>query len=315
MARHLLAVGLMLAMGYTFGVATLGGCAGALWPSNGKLPERVVDKLTDCGKKGPTPLKSVSYDLAFIVHVTEDDEEARVDDVMLTSSTLHLHEVEFCMTKALYGMRTPLEALALRRHKLPPDQAVAPEARALFGQAQVVQLLELAALVIVGYAAYTVVVHLVMDKHRTKPRPRSATPETDEPPAPMPALSAATAAPTAVPIPTAIPVARRYPNQTCEDDELDRLGQEKDKLCERTYAARCNINEKKREAIPCSAILLGLQQRRACLAARKKVQDKCFGGAPDAGHKQQIDDIQRGIDHCEVLKLINCAKGHPMAGR
>src|SRR5690242_3995301 len=111
MARRLLVVGLSWAMGYTFGRLTLGGCAGAPWPSNGKLPERVVDKLEECGKQGPTPLESVNYDLTFTVHIAEDDVEARVDDVMLTSSTLHLHEVEVCMTDALYGMRTPLEAL------------------------------------------------------------------------------------------------------------------------------------------------------------------------------------------------------------
>ena len=75
-ARRLLAVALTLAMGYMSGVLTLGGCAGAPWPSNGTLPKSVVDKLTDCGKKGPTPLVSVNYNLAFIVHVTEDDHES-----------------------------------------------------------------------------------------------------------------------------------------------------------------------------------------------------------------------------------------------
>jgi hypothetical protein len=68
------------------------------------------------------------------------------------------------------------------------------------------------------------------------------------------------------------------------------------------------------ERIPCSAILLSIQQRQACLRARKLVQEKCFGGVPDAGHKMQIDETQNGIDGCETQKLINCAKGHPMAG-
>lgn len=218
MARRLLAVGLTLAMGYTSGVLALGGCAGASWPSNGQLPERVVDKLTECGKKGPTPLESMNYDLAFTVHVTEDDQEARVDDVMLTSSTLHLHEVEACMTDALYGMQTPLEALALRRRTLSPDPTVAPEARALLGQAQVVSLLEVMAVVIVGYALYTVVVHIIVDKPRTKPRPRPAPPVVTEEPAVtaepvMTGAPIASAAPTAtaVPIATATPVATYVP--------------------------------------------------------------------------------------------------------
>jgi len=197
----------------------LGGCAGASWPSNGKLPERVVEKLADCGRKGPTPLESVSYDLAFTVHVTEDDHEARVDDVMLTASTLHLHEVETCMKDALYGMRTPLEALALRRRHPAPDKALAPETRALLGQAQVMQLLEAVALVVVGYAVYTVVVQVLVDKRRPKPRPRPVIPETDAPPAPapVPVLSAATVAPTATPA----PIATTMPTATPADDEDD----------------------------------------------------------------------------------------------
>jgi hypothetical protein len=44
------------------------------------------------------------------------------------------------------------------------------------------------------------------------------------------------------------------------------------------------------------------------------IQEKCFGGNPDAGHKTQIDQVQNGIDNCQALTLINCAKGHPMAG-
>lgn len=223
MATRLLAAGLTLAMGYMSGGLTLGGCAGAPWPSNGTLPAGVVDKLTDCGKKGPTPLVAVNYDLAFIVHVTEDDYEARVDDVTLTDSTLHLHEVEACMTDALYGMRTPLETLALRRRELAPDKAIAPEARAMLGQAaEVVLLLEVAAVVIVAYATYNVIVHVIEDKHRTKRRRHRTTAETEEPP--MPALSAPTAGPTATTVPTATAVPTTAPasrKDACRDMYVD----------------------------------------------------------------------------------------------
>ncbi len=200
-ASRLFAAGFTVALGYTSGVVTLGGCAGAPWPSNGQLPERVVDKLTECGKQGPKPLETVNYDLTFTVHVTEDDVEARVDDVMLTSSTLHLQEVEACMTEALHGMRTPLEALALRRRKLGPDPNVSPEARAMFGQAQVALLFEAGAVLFVGFAVYSVVVLVITDKRHRKPRSHPAQPETAEPPAPAPVLSAVTAEPTASPAP------------------------------------------------------------------------------------------------------------------
>jgi len=96
---------------------------------------------------------------------------------------------------------------------------MAPETRALLGQAQVALLLEAVALVVVGYAAYTVVVQLIVDKRRTKPRPHPVTAETDAPPAPVPVpvLSAATVAPTATPAPTATTV----PTATPVDDEDD----------------------------------------------------------------------------------------------
>ncbi len=245
MAWRLLAVGFTMAMGYTFGVLTLGGCAGAPWPRNGQLPERVVDKLTECGKNGPKPLETVNYDLTFTVHVTEDDQEARVDDVMLTDSTLHLREVEACMTDALYGMRTPLEALALRRRTLAPDSNVAPETRAMFGQAQVALLLEAGAAIAVGFAVYTVIVHVVLDKHRTKSRPYPAQPATTAPPAPV---LAATAAPTAttVPIATAVPTATPAPAvKSCTDMYVvcrDKGAPCNRKLGGKTMCAYCQDN-------------------------------------------------------------------------
>jgi hypothetical protein len=133
-----------------------------------------------------------------------------------------------------------------------------------------------------------------------------------------PPVASATSMPTttAVPITTTIPIARRYPTQTCDDDELDRLEGEKDKLCKPKggYAASCNRKKVDVTLIRCSAILLGIQQRQICKARRQLIQDKCFGGKPDAGHQTAIDQEQNGIDQCEALKLINCAKGHPMAG-
>ena len=74
------------------------------------------------------------------------------------------------------------------------------------------------------------------------------------------------------------------------------------------------VRETDTSKIRCSAILRAIPQRQACLAGRQLIQSKCFGGKPDAGHKTQIDDVESGIRQCEGLKLINCAKGHPMAG-
>lgn len=87
-ARRLASVSGALAVVSISGILLFGGCAGAPWPSNGKLPEGVVGRLTECGKKGPVPFESVSYDLTFTVHATEDEAQVRVDEVMLTGSTL-----------------------------------------------------------------------------------------------------------------------------------------------------------------------------------------------------------------------------------
>ncbi len=118
--------------------------------------------------------------------------------------------------------------------------------------------------------------------------------------------------------PIAVPT-RRYPNQTCDDDELKPLEQEKDKLCNSGYAANCTGDrtredvKKRLDGIPCSAIMLSLAQRYACLKQRNLIEEKCFGGVPDTGHQEAIDNTQRGINLCEALKLINCVAGHPMS--
>jgi len=115
------------------------------------------------------------------------------------------------------------------------------------------------------------------------------------------------------------PAPRKYPNQTCENDEMARLEKEMHTLCDGGFAATCGGSSKKiqenLQVIPCSAIKLSIQQRQACVAARWDVQNKCFGGKPDDVHKKAIDNHQRGLDYCEALKLINCAKGHAMAGK
>ena len=131
------------------------------------------------------------------------------------------------------------------------------------------------------------------------------------------AAAGAAAAPTSAPQPTpTVAKPPKYPNQTCEEDVRIRLREEKNKICNKGFAATCGggrISEKKLPFIPCSTVKLSLEQRQACLAARWKVQNECFGGKPDPEHEDAIEQVQNGIDHCEALKLKNCAKGHPMA--
>jgi hypothetical protein len=126
---------------------------------------------------------------------------------------------------------------------------------------------------------------------------------------------APTSGPPPAPPPPPVVKPRKYPNQTCEEAEREHLEEEKKKVCElkEGFAATCNQSLKKLKKIPCSAIKLAIQQRQTCKAARWLVQDKCFGGKPDTGHKKAIDQEQDGIDNCKAVEPINCAKGHPMA--
>ncbi|MBK8253563.1 MAG: hypothetical protein IPK82_12955 [Polyangiaceae bacterium] len=181
--------------------------------------------------------------------------------------------------------------------------------------------MEVMVLIGVGYALYnTVYVHVIVDKGRAKPKPPTVIDSPAEPV--ITAMPMATVAPTSVPvttampITTAVPIAHRYPNQTCTDDELDRLENIKKNLCKGGYAAVCGDPAKPKFArIPCSAIVLAIQQRQACRDARKVIQEKCFGGKPDPGHATAIEQEENGIRKCEALRLVNCAKGHPMAGK
>ncbi|WP_128642432.1 hypothetical protein [Rhodococcus opacus] len=109
---------------------------------------------------------------------------------------------------------------------------------------------------------------------------------------------------------------RRYPNQTCEDTELDALQAAKDKICGRIPGTSCSpskVSPKRLDRMPCSTIRLRIEALRGCLAARQDIQDKCFGGVADAAHARAVAEIQNAINHCVALETLNCAPGHPMA--
>ncbi len=139
------------------------------------------------------------------------------------------------------------------------------------------------------------------------------------------AAAATTSAPqpttTAQPAPTVVKP-RKYPNQTCEEDERIRLEAAKKAVCPekpQTFPGRsCHHKTAKEKALaekyPCSLLRSRIAAVNTCVAARQKVQDECFKGSPDTGHPQQIADLSRGNSLCEALKAINCAPSHPMSG-
>jgi hypothetical protein len=123
------------------------------------------------------------------------------------------------------------------------------------------------------------------------------------------------ATPTATPAtPTA--AARRWPNQTCENDVLDGLQAAMHAICDTIPGVSCSpskTNPKVLARTPCSQIRVRIQAIRACMAARQLIQDQCFGGVPDARHEKPMNELANALNHCIALEAVNCAEGHPMA--
>lgn len=226
LARRCLFAGLLLCGGYLFGASMLGGCGGSgpTWPSGGQLPDAMIQRLAECGKKGPIPLESKTYNLSFMVRVSEGENEVEVEEVLLKDSTLQLHEVESCMAEALRTMRAPLQVLALRRRRLLPEGPMSPESRALLGQAEAVLLLEAGGVVVVGLAIYAVVVYILEDKkpRRHHPHPTTAEPTaTVEPVATVEPLVPAAPIASMAPTTTAAPTATTIPTTTSTPAKVD----------------------------------------------------------------------------------------------
>jgi hypothetical protein len=119
------------------------------------------------------------------------------------------------------------------------------------------------------------------------------------------------------PCPQPTPKTRRRPEQTCDDEELDRLQAEKDQLANAIPpfdpAVPDSRNPKRLARAPCSRIKQRLRALEALLAKRWEIQNTCFGGKPDQPHQNEISAVERAIKRTTDLEAINCAKGHPMA--
>ncbi|MDZ8067110.1 MAG: DUF4157 domain-containing protein [Nostoc sp. DedQUE08] len=132
----------------------------------------------------------------------------------------------------------------------------------------------------------------------------------------IPATPEPEAKPVPQPLPVPVPIPRRYPNQTCEDSVLDTLQQEMHAFCDKIGGESCSpskVSPKKLARRPCSEIRQRIQAVQECMRLRENIQDKCFGGQPDQAHKDVIEQLKSGLQHCLNLEKVNCAPGHPMA--
>jgi hypothetical protein len=272
----------------------------SLASSSPDLPESVVQQLTACVAPLPGRTasdKPVTRAMQFGVQVAKD---GRVRTVILEDATLRDSALEACMTGVLQAATLPLRGLPLRVSAASVQRPLGPEGRAFAAFPTPMNLGAAYSPVVIEVIGLILVVIVVIYAGQEL----------------VNAIDGAMkAAPAVVATTTAASAARRYPNQTCENDVLDPLEDQKNELCNKGYAATCGskVSTKLRARIPCSAIKLSLEQRDVCLKQRNLIQDKCFGGVPDAAHKNVIDETQQGIDRCVALKSTNCAKGHPMA--
>jgi len=111
---------------------------------------------------------------------------------------------------------------------------------------------------------------------------------------------------------------RRHPNQTCENEVLDHLQAEKDRICSSIPGESCSpkkVNPKRLDNEPCSVIRRRIQAFENCLNIRQFIQDECFKGVPDEPHARAMNELRSGLGHCLALEARNCASGHPMAER
>jgi uncharacterized Zn-binding protein involved in type VI secretion len=111
----------------------------------------------------------------------------------------------------------------------------------------------------------------------------------------------------------AVPSRRHGADQTCEDDELTTLQGEKDAIVAELGSHRLlpgqkgfPANEKKWPSVPCSEVRKRIQIIERLQAKRQEIQDKCFGGKPDAVHQRAIDELNNALANLREL-LKHCA--------
>jgi hypothetical protein len=141
----------------------------------------VVEKLSECGRRGPVPLEPVKHSVAFDVFI---DSDGQVEQVALRSSTFHLDEVEACMTDALQALSERAPQASLRRREPSRTAAVPLSARKMVANPMVIGAGAAEAVIVVGFLVLTVVVYYQVVRNTKTHRPPSAGPAVKEAPKP-----------------------------------------------------------------------------------------------------------------------------------
>ncbi|NEP23535.1 DUF4157 domain-containing protein [Moorena sp. SIO3I6] len=105
---------------------------------------------------------------------------------------------------------------------------------------------------------------------------------------------------------------RKHSNQTCEDEVLERLQEEKDAICGSIPLPKCKPALDKLKA---GKKLKGISVKgmtknhvinriiiiQECIDKRQQIQDECFGGKPDQRHEDAINQMKNALENCQEL--------------
>jgi hypothetical protein len=93
----------------------------------------------------------------------------------------------------------------------------------------------------------------------------------------------------------------KYPGQTCTNVKLGELQREMKRICNQKRSCA-------EQGLECGEIAKRLGIANACLRARVRIQDECFGGKADPPHAKEIRQAQKVVSKCETaFKDRGCA--------
>lgn len=241
--RFALSVGFLVGLGLAF--VPSGGCGGV--HPVAEMPVRFAEPIRACTVMHDHHIEGSDHTIKFDVGLVN----GQVDSIVLVESTLGDEELEACLARTIRSFT--VDDLPLRGSANLERDLVPPESRELLGNPAVPVAACLASppcllglVVVMGAAVITVQLTVYMATATAPATPIPATIATPTPTTTATATPTTTATTTTTSPPIALP--RRWPGQTCENAELDRLGKEKDTLCNAGYAATCP-SEKERKTM------------------------------------------------------------------
>ncbi len=105
---------------------------------------------------------------------------------------------------------------------------------------------------------------------------------------------------------------RKYPNQTCENEVLDKLERDLQKIEDQKIKndAFSGGNDKKLKKLQCMDLLKRIDDQKRLRDARQKIQDECFKDGTDEGHRKAIDDLTRSIARLQPYAQNACGPSY-----